>query len=178
MESKAKVLGHPFHQQLIVIPLGLFIAAVVFDIIALITGNETFAQVGFWNILGGMLGGLLAAIPGAIDWANIPTNTRAKSIGAFHGLGNVGVVALFAVSWFLRRDNPTVIDTPAFVVELVAIALGTVTAWLGGELVDRLRVGVDDGAHLNAPNSLSGMPANANAGASDSEPLREREVGR
>jgi len=27
------------------------------------------------------------------------------------------------------------------------------------ELVDRLGVGVDDGAHLDAPNSLSGRPA-------------------
>jgi len=31
--------------------------------------------------------------------------------------------------------------------------------WLGGELVDRLGVGVDRGANLNAPSSLSGRPA-------------------
>jgi hypothetical protein len=37
----------------------------------------------------------------------------------------------------------------------------TVTGWLGGELVDRLGVGVDDGAHLDAPNTLSGLPAAA-----------------
>jgi hypothetical protein len=41
----------------------------------------------------------------------------------------------------------------------VALALGTVAAWLGGELVDRLGVGVDDGAHLDAPSSLSGRRA-------------------
>jgi hypothetical protein len=28
-----------------------------------------------------------------------------------------------------------------------------------GELVDRLGVGIDDGAHLDAPSSLSGRPA-------------------
>jgi hypothetical protein len=39
----------------------------------------------------------------------------------------------------------------------VLIALAT--AWLGGELVDRLGVGVDDGAHLDASNSLSHRPA-------------------
>jgi hypothetical protein len=33
------------------------------------------------------------------------------------------------------------------------------TGWLGGELVDRLGVGVDRGAHLDAPSSLSGRPA-------------------
>ena len=34
-----------------------------------------------------------------------------------------------------------------------------VTGWLGGELVDRLEVGVNRGAHLDAPNSLSGTLA-------------------
>jgi hypothetical protein len=42
---------------------------------------------------------------------------------------------------------------------VVALALGSVAGWLGGELVDRLGVGVDDGAHLDAPSSLSGRPA-------------------
>jgi hypothetical protein len=34
-----------------------------------------------------------------------------------------------------------------------------VTGWLGGELVDRMGVGVDRGAHLNSPSSLSDRPA-------------------
>jgi hypothetical protein len=33
------------------------------------------------------------------------------------------------------------------------------TGWLGGELVDRLGISVDSGAHMNAPSSLSGRPA-------------------
>jgi hypothetical protein len=41
------------------------------------------------------------------------------------------------------------------------MALGTVTAWMGGELVDRLGVGVHPDANLNAPSSLSGEPAGA-----------------
>ena len=39
---------------------------------------------------------------------------------------------------------------------LLAFVLAGVTAWLGGELVDRLGVGVDDGANVNAPSSLRG----------------------
>jgi uncharacterized membrane protein len=49
--------------------------------------------------------------------------------------------------------------TSLFLLEVVALALGSVAGWLGGELVDRLGVGVDDGAHLDAPSSLSGRPA-------------------
>ena len=70
------------------------------------------------------------------------------------------VVLLFAVSWWLRRDNVDYVpDTLAFVLGLAAFALAGLTGWLGGELVYRLRMGVDDGANLNAPNSLSGKPA-------------------
>jgi uncharacterized membrane protein len=184
MESKAKVLGHPIHPMLIVFPLGLLVTSVVFDIVFLSTSNPSFATVSFWMIAAGVVGGVLAAIFGLIDWLNIPSGTRAKGIGLWHGLGNVGVVLLFAVSWFLRRDNPSYTpSTEAFIISLVAVGLGTVTAWLGGELVDRLGVGVDRGAHLDAPSSLSGQPASSNltaepAAASSDRQLREREAGR
>jgi hypothetical protein len=41
--------------------------------------------------------------------------------------------------------------------------------WLGGELVERLGVGVDDGANLNAPNSLSGRPASESRAPDESQ---------
>jgi hypothetical protein len=46
---------------------------------------------------------------------------------------------------------------------LVGVVLAAGTAWLGGELVDRLGVGVDDGAHLNAPSSLTSPSARGSA---------------
>jgi uncharacterized membrane protein len=78
MESRAKLLGHPIHQMLIVFPLGLLGMAVIFDLLAM----------------------ALAA--------------------SFAGFG-----------------------------------LALVTGWLGGELVDRLAIGVNDGAHVDAPSSLT-----------------------
>jgi uncharacterized membrane protein len=187
MESKAKLMGHAIHPMLIVFPLGLLVTSVVFDIIHLVTDDPIFATVSYWMIAAGVIGGVLAAIFGLVDWLSIPAGTRAKTIGLWHGLGNVAVVALFAVSWYLRRGDSTHIpSTEAFVVSVVAVGLGTVTAWLGGELVDRLGVGIDRGAHLDAPSSLSGQPADANLNTARhaaqvetlvEEPLREREVG-
>jgi uncharacterized membrane protein len=157
MESRAKVLGHPIHPMLIVFPLGLFISAVVFDFVRLWTGNEVFAAVSFWNIVGGIVGGLLAAVFGLMDWIAIPDGTRAKRIGLAHGIGNVAVVGLFALSLWLRSFAPGhVPTTAALVLALAGFALGAVTGWLGGELVDRLGVGIDDGAHVDAPSSLLG----------------------
>ena len=160
MESRAKLAGHPIHPMLIVLPLGLLIMAVVADVIYLTTGRLAFATVAYYNIAGGIISGLLAAVFGAIDWWAIPSGTRAKAIGLWHGLGNVVVLALFAASWWLRSASIDLTpSTVAFSLGGVGLLLGAVTGWLGGELVDRLGVGVDDGAHLNAPSSLSGRPA-------------------
>jgi len=162
MESKAKVLGHPIHPMLVVLPLGLFIAAVVFDASDLWRGSTTLAAAAYWNIAAGIIGGLLAAVFGLIDWWAIPTGTRAKRIGLLHGGANVIVVLGFAAVWWMRSTAPEVgATTTQFAIEVIALMLGAVAGWLGGELVDRLGVGVDDGAHLDAPKSLSGRPARA-----------------
>ena len=80
-------------------------------------------------------------------------------MGRLHGAGNGLVLALFAVSLFLRLNSPEAPGMFAIVISLVGVVLITATGWLGGELVDRLRVGVDDDAHIDAPSSLSGRPA-------------------
>ena len=159
MESRAKLLGHAIHPILIVFPLGLLATGVVFDVIYLIWGNPVMATVAFWMIVAGVIGGLLAAVPGWIDWFAIPSATRAKSVGLMHGLGNVLVLLLFIGSWWLRRDAPERPEMLASILSFAGAVLALVTGWLGGELVERLGVGVHNGAHLDAPNSLSGKPA-------------------
>jgi uncharacterized membrane protein len=156
METRVRLLGHPIHPMLIVLPLGLFLVGVVFDVVYLITGTATFAEVAFWNITVGIIGGLLAAVFGFIDWLAIPKGTRAKRIGLWHGGGNFLIVLLFVGSWLLRLgDHAYAGDVLPFVLGLLAAAFALVTAWLGGELVYRLRVAVDHDANLNASNSIS-----------------------
>jgi uncharacterized membrane protein len=155
MESRAKLFGHPIHQMLIVFPLGLLAMAVIFDIFALALAEGYWSEIAYWMIAAGVVTGLLAAPFGLIDWLAIPAGTRAKRIGAVHGLGNVVVVLLFAVSWWMRTGAPASPGTIALVLSFAAGALALFTGWLGGELVDRLAVGVDEGAHLDAPSSLT-----------------------
>jgi uncharacterized membrane protein len=155
MESRAKLAGHPIHPMLIVFPLGLLGAAVIFDLIYLVSHNSRWTVVAYYNIVAGIIGGLLAAVFGFIDWFAIPKGTRAKRIGLLHGVGNVVVVALFALSWLLRRTAPAVPPLGAILLGFVGLVLALITGWLGGELVDRLGVGVDNGANLDAPSSLS-----------------------
>jgi uncharacterized membrane protein len=156
MESRIKVFGHPLHQMLIVFPLGLLATAAVLDGVYLATGSETIGIVSYYLIAAGVIGGLLAAPAGLIDWLAVPKGTRARRVGAVHGLGNVVVLALFVASWLLRRDIPSLPTTIAVVFSFAGAGLAVVTGWLGGELVARLGVGVDEGAHLDAPSSLRG----------------------
>ena len=155
MESRVKLFGHPVHPMLIVFPLGLLSTAVIFDVLYLVTGNEDLATVSFWAIAAGIVGGLAAAVFGLLDWLAIPRETRAKRIGMTHGIGNVVIVVLFAISWLLRLGDPAFQpNLLPFLLGLVGAGLALFTAWLGGELVYRLRVAVDDDANLNASSSL------------------------
>lgn len=160
MKSHCRILGHPVHPMLVVLPLGLFITSVVYDLMHLKTKKKEHAIVANRLVGAGVLGGILAAAPGIIDWLAIPEGTRAKRIGFWHGLGNVLLLIMFGGSWKLRRDAPSE-ETPrsAVALSLAALMLGNVTAWLGGELIYRLGVGVDTDhvskpTHLDAPNSL------------------------
>lgn len=159
MESRAKLFGHPIHQMLIPFPLGLLGTALLFDLIDAWGGNDAFGQAAHYMIAAGIISGLISAVFGFIDWRAIPNGTRAKRIGSMHGIGNAAIVVLFVLAWLMRRDRADDPSTSTLAIEAIAVLGALVTGWLGGELVDRLGVGVDRGAHLDAPNSLSGKPA-------------------
>jgi len=163
MESRVKLFGHPVHPMLVVFPLGLLATAVIFDLLYLIFDNRLLPTASYYMIAAGVLGGLLAAIFGFIDWLALPNASRAKNIGLWHGIGNVVIVLLFTGSWLLRRDNVDFVpDSPALVLSFAGTALALITAWIGGELVYRLGVGVDPGANVNAPNSITEGSATSN----------------
>jgi uncharacterized membrane protein len=136
--------------------LGLLATAVIFDIITLSTSDGKWSTMAWYIIAAGIIGGLLAAVFGLVDWLGIPSNTRAKAVGLWHGGLNVLVVLLFAVSWLLRRPESASPSSLALTLSFAAGVMAVVAGWFGGELVDRLGVGVDEGANLNAPSSLSG----------------------
>jgi uncharacterized membrane protein len=156
MQSHAKLLGHPIHPMLVAFPIGLFVVGLAFDLIAFAGGPAALGYGAFWCILGGIVMGLGAASVGLVDWLAIPRGTRAKRIGLWHAGTNVIVVALFAISWLTRLGSAGFAPSGLTVgLQIAGIVLLFVAGWLGGELVDRLGVGVDDGAHLDASSSLA-----------------------
>lgn len=155
MESRVKLFGHPIHPMLIVFPMGLLATAVIFEVLYSIVRKPVLAIASFYMIVSGVVGGLMAAIFGLIDWLALPRYSRAKRIGAWHGLGNFAIVVLFAVTAWLRSGKANFAPTRlATLLSSVGFGLALITSWIGGELVYRLGVGVDQGANVNAPSSL------------------------
>lgn len=139
--------GHPFHPILVTVPIGAWVASLVFDLAATGAGEpEVFVKGAFWLIGVGILGALAAAVFGLLDLLAIPRHTRAFRTGLTHMALNLVVVALFAVSFALRRGHLDEADATigAVVVSVVALAILAVSGWLGGKLAYAYGVRVVD----------------------------------
>lgn len=167
MRSRATLFGHAIHPMLIVFPAGLLTTSVIFDVMQIFTDNPRWGTISFGMISAGLIGGFAAAVFGVIDWLGIPKGTRAKRIGLFHGFGNAFVLLLFGMSWFSRLLAPAAPSPLAVGLGIVGVILIGVTGWLGGELIARLGVSVDEGAHVNAPSSLKTRTGSQESGVRD-----------
>lgn len=66
--------GHPFHPMLVTIPIGAWVASVVFDIASRVNshGAPSLVDASYWLIGIGIVGALLAAVFGLMDLLTIP----------------------------------------------------------------------------------------------------------
>jgi uncharacterized membrane protein len=139
--TPARIGKHPIHPMLVVLPLGLWIAALAFDIVHALGGGPVWRTLAFWNIAGGIIGALLAAVPGFVDYLDLAG--RARRIATFHMVLNLGAVALFAVNWYVRTRVPPESSWP-LALSVVGVIGIIVSGWLGAELVYAERVGVEE----------------------------------
>lgn len=141
MSSPASIAGHPIHPMLVAIPIGLWIFSLVSDIIrAASLGGPVWSDIAFVTMAGGLVGALLAALPGLVDFAYLH-DARTKRIGQYHMVINLTVVALYAVNLWLRSRPGQGLEVP-MALSVVAVVGLAVSGWLGGELVFRHGVSV------------------------------------
>jgi uncharacterized membrane protein/nitrite reductase/ring-hydroxylating ferredoxin subunit len=142
MKSSAHIKGHPIHPILVMFPIAFFIGAFVFDIIGL--AHERYSGTAVYLIIAGLIGGVLAAIPGLIDYnATVPPHSTAKKRAATHGLVNTFVMLLFAVAlaYRLKAEDPSIVVILAL--EVVGVVFLCYAGWMGGTLIYRNQIGVD-----------------------------------
>ena len=116
------------------------------DVVHAFTGNPLWRTLAFWNLVGGIVGALAAAVPGLIDYTEL--KGRARRIANWHMALNLGVTALFVVNVLLRTTwGSRFIDGSSWIplgLSVIGNAVLGVSGWLGGEMVYVERVGVEE----------------------------------
>jgi uncharacterized membrane protein len=146
--------GHPFHPILVTIPIGAWVASLIFDIASRVnsTGSHSLVDAAYWLIGIGVLGALVAAVFGFLDLLAIPRPSRAFRVGLAHMGINLTIVGIFIGDFFWRHSSASGAYAAAKVgagqlaLSAVGIALLLVSGWLGGMLAYRFGVRVADEA--------------------------------
>jgi uncharacterized membrane protein len=139
MRTPASIAGHPIHPMLVPIPIGLWLFSLVCDLAYRFGGaNPNWEVVAWYTMVGGIVGALIAALPGLIDLLSLPPHV--KRIAVAHMALNLTIVALYAINAWLRRNG--VSDGDIWLSVLAVVLLG-VSGWLGGHMVYVHRVAVE-----------------------------------
>src|SRR5258706_8487441 len=167
MRTPANIAKHPIHPMLVTIPVGLWVFSLICDLIFL-SGNTAgpWSTVALYTMVGGIIGALLAAVPGLIDLLSLPSEPRKTAI--YHMVVNLTVVALYVVNVWLRLSAPENLQGPIWL-SVIAIGLLLVSGWLGGKMVFVYGIGVDTPAE---PVSTRSSAERSEWREQQKEPLR------
>jgi uncharacterized membrane protein len=140
--------GHPWHPLLVTVPIGAWIASLVFDVGSYVVPNGGYLVQGSrWLIALGVLGALAAAMVGALDMLSIPRHTRASRTALVHIVLNLLVVAAYIAGFLWRRgaeSGASTVGVGPLVLSVVAVAVLGLSGSLGGRLTFRYGVRVAD----------------------------------
>jgi uncharacterized membrane protein len=132
--------------MLIPFPIALWVFSLVADIIYIWRDNPAWGWIAFYTLAGGILGALVAAPFGIIDYFAIK-DKKVSRIAAWHARINVLALLLFAASFYFRTTKGASLVGGSMTIPLVLSIVGvlsvTVSGWLGGELVFKHGVAVE-----------------------------------
>lgn len=143
MRSRAHFKAHPIHPALIPFPFAFLWGAAIFDLLHVVSGRDDFTITASHLTVAGLIAGVLAAIPGVIDYVYaVPPDSSGKQRATKHAVGNVTALCLFLAAWILRNPDGTMVTT-TLVLEVCGAAVMAWAGMLGGELVVRNMISVD-----------------------------------
>jgi uncharacterized membrane protein/nitrite reductase/ring-hydroxylating ferredoxin subunit len=147
MRRTAQIKSHPIHPILVAFPIAFFTGTLLFDVLAMLSDTpnlrDSFSVTAYYMGIAGMIGAVLAAVAGFIDYLyTVPPQSSAKGRATKHGLLNTTTLILFFIAWLLKRGehNSYYLITG---LELVGFVIMLFAGWLGGTLVYRNQIGVD-----------------------------------
>src|SRR5438445_418360 len=135
MRSTAQVKGHPLHPILIAFPIAFGVGAPLADLAGLLGAWPTVWSAGAYLATAAVIGGLIAAVPGLIDYLyTVPPDSSASRRATWHLGVNVTALALIAAGWGFRDLATLRPGAGTVVLELLGLGVMTVGGWLGGTL--------------------------------------------
>jgi uncharacterized membrane protein len=127
--------------MLVAIPIGLWIFSLICDLVYRFAGgNPNWQVVAWYTLVGGILGALVAAVPGFIDMLSLPWPTKRTAL--MHMAINLTVVALYVVNAYIRKRTGGVSDATIWL-SVISVGMLAVSGWLGGKMVYVHGVAVD-----------------------------------
>jgi uncharacterized membrane protein len=139
MRTPARIAKHPIHPMIVPIPIGLWIFSLVCDLVHRFGGaSPNWEVVAMYTMVGGIVGALIAAVPGFIDLLSLPWPIKNTAIK--HMALNLTIVALFIINAWVRRNGVT---DGAIWLSVIAILLLLGSGWLGGKMVYEAGVAVE-----------------------------------
>jgi uncharacterized membrane protein len=141
MKKRASVAGHPIHPMLVPLPIGLWVFSLVCDVIFFANGTDIWSTLALYSMGGGIIGALLAALPGIFDLFKMAPS-EAKKIGLWHMAINLSLVTLYVLNLLWRLSGAPGTAGP-FVLSILAVLGLAFSGWLGGEMVYVHGVGVE-----------------------------------
>lgn len=140
--------GHPFHPIAVIIPIGAWVSSVVFDLIAITQSSPApFVMGARILILIGLVGAVVAAVLGFLDWLTIPRGTPARATGTTHMILNLIAMGIFLASLLLRGgifSEDEGVSVFAVILSIGGLAILSLSGWLGGKLAHTFGVRVAD----------------------------------
>lgn len=144
MRSRAHFRSHPLHPILIAFPVAFTVGAVGFDAAGRLGDWPTVWATGAYLSAAAVASGLVAAVPGLVDYFTIvPPYSSAKRRATFHLVVNVTALTLFAAGWLFRDGDSLRAGAGTLLLESAGVGLIGYGGWLGGTLVYRNQIGVD-----------------------------------
>jgi uncharacterized membrane protein len=158
MRTPASFGKHPYHPMLVAIPIGLFVASFVAELISFRQSAELWRDLTFYNLAGGLIGAVVAAVPGFIDYVSLK-GEKVLSLAHRHFGVTVALLAVYGVNFWFRTESakPLIGESRLlpFLLSILGMLLLGISGWLGGEMVFAHGVAVD----VERQNSASGESA-------------------
>jgi uncharacterized membrane protein len=139
MGTRVTIAGHPIHPMLVTIPIGLWVFSLFCDFVYAGTGDPRWETTAYFTLGGGIVGALLAAVPGFFDFLGLH-EARERRVATTHLVLNLSIVVVQAISFWLRSGSEPAVGTLPILLSAISVATLVLSGWLGGHLVHVLGV--------------------------------------